>query len=230
MNRSRTVSGFRTRRNKAVATKRQDSQLHGDLVQLMDIQRTQLTGMPPSVRDKTPMTVKRLKVHTFVQSIDLSTITPSTSADTINGYAVALVNVPTLDLTAFTTLFDQWRIVEVQYVFAPLNPASPQAPLYTAIDVDGSTPVTLASLLGYETLEITDGTRTTIRTFVPQTLVAGATISNFLNAPGGTWIDCASPGQAYYGLLWAIPALSSTSATPAYRVTCKAVFQFRSLR
>lgn len=189
-----------------------------------------MDGMPPSIRDKRPMVIRRRKPHTFVQGIDGGTITPSLTLDVIGGIAISLNNVPAADLTAFTQLFDQWRIVEMQVNFIALNPSATESPLYTAIDLDSSAAVTLAQILGYETLEITQGQKSTSRTFTPGTLIAGATTSNLLNAPDGTWIDCATPAQAYFGLLYALPAQSAGSATPAFRITTKAVFQFRNLR
>jgi hypothetical protein len=196
----------------------------------MDIQRTQMEGMAPGVRDITPHIQPARMVHTFVQTLNLGTLTPSLSADTLGGYSVSLNSIPNSDLTAFTQLFDQWRIKELSFMFVSLNPSATESPLYTAIDLDSASGVTLTNILGYETLQISQGQVTTQRTFVPGTLLAGATTTNLLNAPDGTWIDCATPTQAYFGLQYVIPANAASSATPAYYVSCRVLFQFRNLR
>jgi len=218
------------RANVVAARRGQRNTLHQDMMQLMDIQRTQLHGVPPGVRDEKPRIAPARQVYSFFQTILLGTITPSLTADTLGGYAVSLNNIPTGDLTSFTTLFDQWRIKQLSFTFVSLNPSATEAPLYTAIDLDSSTGVTLATIVGYATCQINQGQVTTVRTFTPGTLLAGATTTNLVNAPDGTWIDCASPAQAYYGILYAIPLNAASSATPAYQVQCRVLFQFRNLR
>jgi hypothetical protein len=229
---NRRKSTQKNARNSVVAQRR-NQPTRQQFDQLLDIEKTRMGGSTPQVRDKIAMVIKRKKVHTFVQSVDYGSLTPSLTADVIGGQAFQLNQLPTADLTAYQTLFDQYRIVEIAFDFTSLNPSATESPLYTAIDYDSATAPTLASIEQYETLQIQQGQWSTHRVWTPQArLVAytGATATQAANSTNGQWFDVSSPATSYYGVLWVIPANASSSATPTYRLTGRLVMQFRNIR
>lgn len=222
------------RRARSSAVKRARSQpTKSQFAQLLDMERTHLGGAPPQIRDKTPMATSRNRVYTFVQTVDQGTLTPSLTLDVLAGYEFRLNQLATADLTAYQTLFDQYRLIEVQLQFVALNPSATEAPLYSCIDYDSSATATINQIEQYSTLQISQGQYTTIRTLSPRArLVAytGATATQAANSSPMQWFDLGAPATSYFGVLVGIPLSAATSATPAYRVTSRFVMQFRNVR
>jgi len=220
--RSKTVARLRTQPSRAQFT------------QLLDMERSHLGGAPPQIRDKTPMSSKRNPVYTFVQTVEQGGfLIPSLTLDVIAGYQFRLDQLPSTDLTAYQTLFDQYRIIEVQLQFISMNPSATEAPLYTCIDYDSSTAVTINQIEQYSTLQISQGQFTTLRTLTPRARLPAyttATASQAANSTAGQWFDIGTPSVSYYGVLVGIPASSASSATAAYRVTARFVMQFKNVR
>jgi hypothetical protein len=201
----------------------------------VELEKTHLGGVTPAEPDKQAMMIRRKKVHTFVKTVNKYTLTPSLTLDTVGGITFALSDLVSGDQTSFQTLYDQYRIVEVQVQFLSLNPSATESPLYTVIDYDtgAGSAVSINALAEYSTLQITQGQFTTTRTLSPQARApayTGSTASQALNTPTSQWFDISLPSVSYYGVLYGIPANAASSATPTYQVTVRYVLQFRNVR
>ncbi len=220
--RSRPRRRNNNRKNNVVATK---------LDTLVDLQKTQVHGSVPLVRDVPRIRMKRNKVYTFVRSYPNFVLSaPASAPDYLNAMNFTLSALPSS--TEFTALFDQYRIVQVTVRFLPLaGVGSGSSPLITAIDYDdSSTPVAVTDLLQYDSHVMTQPGVTLERTFTPRvsTAVYSGTFTSFASAPNSLWIDVASPNTQYYGLKLAVAAASGSTAN--WNVLSEYVMQFRNVR
>jgi hypothetical protein len=194
-------------------------------------EETQQRGVPPAVPDVQPIQKARNKVFTFAKQRSIGTVTGSTTLDVFGSFQFDLNT--TTDAANFQALFDQWRILQISVQFVPNTTGPYQGPVYTVIDYDdANVPTTIASLLEYDTLEITQPGTMITRTFTPKMAVAAysGVFTSFAQGRAGTWIDVASPSVQHYGLKWGIAALAGGTTTQIYTVTCTVVYQFRNTR
>jgi len=206
----------------------QSSRNNNPLNQLVDLESAQRAAQMPRIRDKIPMVVSRDPIWTTTGTISFGTITPSLSLDVIGGLSFHLDQLA--NSAAFVQIFDVYRIIEVQVNFVPINPSASQNPLYTVIDYDDATSITINAMTQYETLQITAGPHMTTRTFTPRTIINAVAPGGAFSMKAFQWLDVATPTTPYYGLKYGIPALSSGSATPVYQVSFRLVVQFRHTR
>ncbi len=180
----------------------------------------------PETPDLPRMVLKKQKVYTFVRHINLANIA-TTASDTSGSYVFSLSSLP--GYTDFTSLFDQYRIVQVTVCFSPINQTAVGAPIITAIDYDdNNTPVSADDLRQYDTSRTCVATRYFERTLSPRAAIAaysGSAFTAYASSPENLWIDMASPGIPYYGLkyYWT----GRTGATAGYQVDARFVLQFR---
>jgi len=197
-----------------------------------DAQQTNVRGRVPAVPDTLRIRAKRDKIYTFHKQQSSSVITPSVTLDQLGAFQFDLNS--TSDSGSFQALFDCWRIVQVSIEFVPLTTGPYAAPLYTVIDYDdANTPASIASLLEYDTLEITQAGSFLTRTFNPRAAVgvySSTLFTNFARTTAGQWMDVASPTTKYYALKWGIPALPGGTTTAVYQTVASIVYQFKNTR
>lgn len=202
------------------------------LDQLVDLNKTQVSGTLPAVRDIPPMVVSRRKLVNIVREIALGSITLSTApTDTFGAYAIRLSDLPSP--TELTTTFDDYRFVQLEFSFVPTSDNNFAGPLVTAIDYDtNSSPVSVNDLLQYRTAMRTEAGAMHVRNFTPRVataLYSGAFTSYGLQAM--QWIACDSSTVYHYGLRWAIPGITGQASNQVmYQVFVKCHLQFRNTR
>jgi len=181
---------------------------------LIDIQRTQLHGSTPDVRDIPRLRLKRNKVYTFNRGYPYATVSAPTVGDLIMAMNFTLGALPSS--TDFTSLFDQYRIAQVTVRFIPLaGVGTGSNPLVTVIDYDDSTvPGAVSDLFQYDSVQFTQPGSTLERTLKPRVAIAAysGAFTSFATADPDLWIDVASPNVQYYGLKFAIAAASGSTA------------------
>lgn len=210
--------------------KRGQSATNTALATLIDLEKTQLHGTVPSVRDVPMMKIKRDKVYTFTRDFAIGTITSPTVADLLGAYSFSLSSLPSPG--DFTTLFDQYRFMQVTVSYIPLaGVGTGSPPLVTAIDIDDSTaPASMAELYQYDTVQFSQPGNVVIRTFSPYaaTAVYSGTFTSFAELNRMDWVDVASPNVQYYGLKYGVAAASG--ATANWQVFAKITLQLRHPR
>lgn len=147
---------------------------------------------------------------TTVQSAQ---ITQSATVD-VKG-AVAFVLSDLDDYSAYTSVFDQYRIDAVSVTFHANNNAiglvtnstTTLSPLYVAIDYDNNTtPGSVTTLREYDNCMVVAPGESAQRTFRPHTAVAAyaGAFTSYANQ-STQWIDCASPSVSHFGYKYAVP-------------------------
>lgn len=212
---------------KSAKPNKSQSVVASKLTTLVELQRTQQHGSVPSIPDVARIHLKRNKVYTFQRAFPSSTVSAPTSGDLLAALSFTLSSLP--NSTEFTSLFDQYRIVQVTCRFIPLAGAGTGSnPLITAIDYDDSTPpVAVTDLLQYDSYVMTQPGFVLERTLTPHVAVAAysGAFTSFANAPNAMWIDVASPNVQYYGLKYAIAAAAGATANWSllieYVIQCK---------
>jgi len=182
------------------------------------------------VPDIPRMMIRRDAVTTTQLTYLGAILTQSTSLDVKQSYSFAFNSIA--NNTAWSTIFDEFRIIEISAEFLPNSTASTSSPFYSVIDTDDSNlPTNLGTLFGYSTLLITEGGQIHRRVFSPRIAVAaysGGGFTAFANQSPYTWIDAASPTTSYYGLktYWPLNAVGGATLQPTFRF----VVQFRKVR
>jgi hypothetical protein len=188
-------------------------------------------GKVPDVPDIPRIFLKRNKVYSFTRSIISGQITASTTVDALGALSFTLSGFP--NSTEFTSLFDQYRIKNVEISFVYLNPVSVLAPLYTVIDYDdATTPGAVTDLLQYQTLMQTAPGQQHTRRLEPRFDLAAysGVFTSFALAQKDQWVDVASPSVQFYGLKYALPATAGGTAGVVYNIQITALLQFRNPR
>jgi hypothetical protein len=207
-------------------------QVVNTLHQLVELNKTQISGTVPAVPDVPPRLLSRRKPINIVREIALGNITLSTApTDTFGAYAIRLSDLPSY--TELTNTYDDYRIIQVELSFVPTSDNNYAAPLITAIDYDtSSAPVSVNDLLQYRTAMKTEVGTACVRQFIPK--VADALYSGAFTSYGlipMKWISCDSPGVFHYGLRWAIPGITGQASNLVYyQVFAKVFLQFRNTR
>jgi len=198
---------------------------------LISIERTNIHGSIPTVTDVPRIRLKRGKVYTFCRSEAISTINaPTTAPDLLGALYFSLSSLT--GSTEFTTLFDQYRIIQVTVKFIPLAGAgSGSNPLVTAFDYDdASAPTGVVDLFQYDSVQLTQPGVVLERTMTPrvvQTVYQGVP-SAYATAPNSLWIDASYPSVQYYGLKYGVAANSGSSAN--WNVLAEYILQCRNSR
>lgn len=150
------------------------------------------------------------------------------------------------NLSAFSALFDQYRIERVKLTFRSRNPAtfvantaSPNSAVpwgVIVVDRDDSTaPTTLAQLQQYENAITFTGCDSFTVDLVPSltpSVFSAAVLGGYsLRDSDSTWLDMANPDIISYGVKWGVSALTlSTSSAWRWDVFGEYIVSFRKSR
>jgi subtilisin family serine protease len=217
--------------NRAQAVRKDDQ---ANMRALLSYERAQSGLVLPNIPDIPRMRLKD-KVYTFSRSTNLGQIgTTAASVPSFGAIYLPLSGFP--NSSEFTTLFDRYRIVQLQVEFLPVSGpsalvANQYGNLTTVIDLDDSTPPTSEDqLLQYENRQITVYGRLHSRVWTPKFALAAyaGTFTSYASSTPNQWVDVASPDVNYYGLKWSIGPSSATGNQ--YNVRATAVLQFKEVR
>jgi hypothetical protein len=151
-------------------------------------------------------------VYRFTERYLTTGITSSTTL-TVTGAYYFLVN-SLNNLSALTSLFDQYRIAKVEMLFIPqiILTNGNSGRFTTVIDYDDNgSPGSENSLFEYQNALTCSGADGQYRTFVPHAAVAlySGAFTSYGNVPS-PWIDAASATVQHFGLKYAWSPTDST--------------------
>jgi hypothetical protein len=186
-----------------------------------------------------PMCQSRLwvpddQVHRFVRTTEsLGAFASSASVPVYGNIYFAHTNF--VNYANFTTLFDQYRIVEGEVWLIPRvgtgSATGTNYGLFTScIDYDDATNLTsIGDGLGHTNSITTSGSQGHYHKFKPRPALAAytGTFTGYANPSDSLWMDCASSSIQYYGVKYAITV---TDAVYAFDAILKMVIEFRNLR
>jgi len=165
-------------------------------------------------------------------------LTASNSAIVTNNIAPNLNAID--NVSALTTLFDQYKIVAVRVMIIPQNNAiglvtnstTSLVDFYSVVDYDNGTALSSASnARDYESCMIQGPGESAMRVFQPRMALAAysGAFTSYANVQP-LWVDTASPGVLHYGLKFLIPqATAAQTLLQSWEVNVEYVIQFRSV-
>ena len=174
------------------------------------------------------------RVHEFVRGYEASPLAQSAIANVSAAYQFTIDALP--GYTEFTSLFDQYKIKEVEMIFVPgatesVTSAANGGVNFTVIDYDDASNLGTGTgpYLQYENCLMTQGTEVIRRVIKPRAamgvLTGGSAYVGNIAAP---WIDCSNASVPHYGLKI---LLGSAAANPfAYTVLLRYKLLLRSSR
>lgn len=185
----------------------------------------------PLVKDVEIPRIRREKVFTMVSSVS-SYFQTSTSLEVDTEF---VFNVNSLiNSSAFSALFDQFRLIGIKIMFFPAFVAGggypPSFPIYSAIDYDDTNSTAISALLQYDTLKVANSECYWERSLIPRAALAvygGSTFTNYGTASPAQWIDAGSINTPYYGLK---VGTAATNGTCTINYVVQYTMQFRNLR
>ncbi len=213
------------------------------------------TKIPPRMPNpKGPITDATLSITQFVRGNDMTLPTgsaivgelfrQSTSSDVFASWAFALADIP--NITAVSSLFDQYRIDRIHFRLRSRNPAlfmmNQASPNYAAtcpllvVDRDDNTaPTTLAELKQYSNVNCISACDSIDIVFEPsytRSVFAGGVFSGYeVVTDSDGWLDVANTGIPHYGIKGGIPALvASTSQRMDWDVEAWYTVSFLTVR
>lgn len=179
------------------------------------------------------------RMYTIEEIVSLTNIASSATAVTYGALTFQLSDLSTS--SSLTTLFDKYRLKEVEIVFFPIDNqynidvtgSATIGNFYTAIDFDNNaTPTSVAQVERYSTSVTTSGNKPQYRHFRPRTVrpvyISGVSTGYSEGRPDD-WLDCAYPSIPYYALLYAL-SQTANAGTCTYGVRVRYVFQFAATR
>lgn len=212
-----------TRRTRKPA-KRVQNQMNNVL--LKQIQLNTAAQIAQQVPDTVVMPV--LKESTY--SVILGASTTFTNNTTVPVF-------PTLNFTGslfndfaqYATVFDKYRILEVEVDFICVNPQSNGAGLFvTCIDYDDDTALSsLNQALDYKNAYSTNTSNSFKRTLIPRMTFAAysGAFTSYAEGKVGQWLDCASSGIIHYGIK---TYLGPSIPAQQYQLVIRAHLQFKN--
>jgi len=176
------------------------------------------------------------QVYTVTQSAFFAAWIASTGVSAV--YSNLTINLSQFsdNLTAFTSLFDQYKINVVEAWLRPVggslgNNLGATSDLFTVLDYDSPGPLTsIANANGYSTCIQSEPGETQRRCFRPRVAYAAygsGAFTSYANQQAG-WIDCASTNVAHYGMLGAVTQGSASPALASWDLDVRASISFRS--
>jgi hypothetical protein len=189
-------------------------------------------GMIPSVPDVPKTILKRNKIYTFSRTASKGSFQATTVAIGALGLSFSLNDLP--NVSEFTALFDQYRILQVTVSMVPNVTSSQPLPIYSCIDYDdASVPAASSDIYQKDTSQVNDGTQVIVRTLNPKSLVSAylSAVSTAYSPEWGVWYDCDQPGVPHYGLKFFSPIIGGNTGltTLSYNVIAEYVIQTRSV-
>jgi hypothetical protein len=194
---------------------------------LVESSKTQSVKFAPEQKDVPRLRFKQATLFNVELSY-LTSFSTSTTVPTFGGLVFQLSN--SSNASAYTAIFDRYRILQVNVKFMPNIGPTGAAPLYTVLDYDdANAPTAIASLLAFGTLKITPNAAIDERTLTPRLATAAysGSFASYANLSSKTWIDSASPGVDYFGIKYGVP-ITATSYSTTVIVTL--MVQFKSQR
>ena len=141
---------------------------------------------------------------------------------TVPVYASEYITIAKLDASSkYLTLFDQYRIEEVEVWLEPDDPrdTGSSSPLATGVDIDdANVPTTFDQVADKQGSLVSSGLAARYHRWVPHVAVAvySGAFTSFANSPP-MWIDVGSPNVQHYGLKAASTALRAQSMNLSVR-------------
>lgn len=151
------------------------------------------------------------RIRQFLQPVWLQQGVLADAFATGSGYPILAPNLTLCPgLSAFTAMFDQYRIVNMEVFFypnrragvvasAPLANVQPPAVCIVADYDDQNVPSLFTQLLEYQNSHMMDPYKPWQTSIVPRSVIGSSNGNSFPQAPS-TWIDIASASQAHYGI------------------------------
>jgi hypothetical protein len=150
---------------------------------------------------------------TRVMTTTGSLVTASNSAAVANSYYFSLADLD--ETSAYTTLFDQYRIDAVVFRILPMqnaiglttNSTTTTVRFYSVVDYDDANVLTSeGQARAFESCVITPPGMESSRTFQPRQAIAAyqGAFTGYANV-GGLWNDCNSTGIQFFGVKTYIP-------------------------
>lgn len=210
----------------------------------MDIQFLQATrGDIPKMRrfDQVTISAKLPRIspgYTVRQALPPITVSASGTTNTASNIAASLANLD--NATAFSNLFDQYRIDCMRITIRPQNNAiglvtnstTTLADFYSVIDYDNGTALTSAAAARqYDNCLILPPAESAERIFIPRMALAAysGTFTSYANVEP-QWIDMTSTSVIHYGLKYFIPAVTSgQTQLQTWEINVEYYVSFRSL-
>lgn len=181
------------------------------------------------------------KIYSYRQPTSVIAIQASAAATTSVPYAFILT--AATNYSAFTDLYDQYRVDYLEYTFRPSFTATSlqdesatllSAPIIlTAVDKDSAAAITESAIREYQGCEIHDGNKTFTVRFKPGCLTG---VWNGTNVVAGgrkisPWIDMAQNNIIHYGLNTVVPGIAGvTAAFQKWNVDLFVGLSFRNVR
>ncbi len=207
---------------------------HASKNQIAVVYGTRIPPRMPSPRG--PVTDAKLSMTQYVAGSDMTLATgsaivggllrQSTATDVFASWAFALADIP--NITAVSSLFDQYRIDKIHFRLRSRNPAlfmmNQASPNYSAttplivLDRDDNTaPTTLAELKQYENCQVISACDSIDIIFEPsytRSVYAGGVFAGYeVITDGDGWLDVANTTIPHYGLKCGIPALVTSTTS-----------------
>jgi hypothetical protein len=172
------------------------------------------------------------RVHNIIQTQDLGNLLISSSSLPTFGSLAITAGTHVSQFSQFASVFDQYRIAEVELWLQPTLPASTPSPgnvnLFSVVDYDdANVPSSIAQLLEYENAIVSSISNGHYRKFKPHLAVAAyaGTFTGFSNK-AADWIDCASSTVQHYGSKF---GMDTSSVTVGVRAMIRIWIQFRNV-
>ncbi len=179
------------------------------------------------------------KLETVVTKIygtaNKGVVTSTSAAEGLYAFSFALSDMA--DYTSYTSVWDQYRILELDLTLVPLTlqSAPSTGPAYAFCYVapdydDATTPANTAAMLSYSNLAVLGPSEKYSCKIAPcvdvaTTTSAAASITGSMSVKS-PWLDCSSPSVAHYGLKAAITQSTSTNLTQ-WNLFARFVVEFR---
>lgn len=183
-------------------------------------------GIGQQVPDTVVFPVLREKCYSVIMGAN-TTFTTSTVVPvfpTLN-FTGGLFN----DFAQYSTVFDKYRIRQVEVNFICVNPTNNGAGIFsTVIDYDDDAALTsINQAMDYKNNYMANTDTNFKRTLQPRAALAAysGAFTSYAEARADQWFDCASPNIQYYGLKCVImPTVPQTQ----YQLVIRAVLQFKN--
>jgi hypothetical protein len=159
----------------------------------------------------------------ILRTVDKSYITSTSAA--LGAYSFTFKLSDTADYTSFTNVFDQYKIMKVEFIVEPVSqpqlPGSTASWSYAAICIDrddATSPASMTEILSYNNAITIFPGQARKFSFVPCILTgveSGG--STALSAPKTQqWLDCAAPNITHYGVKAVVLQSTSTHVNTWY--------------
>jgi hypothetical protein len=183
------------------------------------------------------MRISDSQLFTCIQTLPENYLVQGTSTPTSTNLSWNLSSCS--QVTQFATIFDQYRIEQVEVIFRPEFNAQPMQAstfvtplLRVVVDYDDTSAANLTQLEAYNNCNISMFETVSV-TFVPHVAIAGAyggTFSQYQNATA-PWFDTASDDTSHYGVKCGCDAAGSGQTVfQSWIITTRLRISFKNVR